>query len=278
MGAGGGSFPAPTDFGDFLRPLAAGPMDQFEILKIVPFGFGELDLAFTNSSLWMLISVASAIVFFVWAARGRALVPSRGQSVAEMSYEFIGGMMRDILGDEGKPFFPFVFTLFTFILLANLFGLLPSVPGAPHEFHTFTPTSHIVVTFALAMFSIGLVVIVGVAKNGIGFFKLFFPSGVPWPMYLLVTPIEIVSFLSRPISLSVRLFANMFAGHMLLKVFGGFIAQLLALGLLGGLGAIVTLGVASAMTVLEILVAFLQAYVFAILTTIYINDALHPAH
>ena len=160
----------------------------------------------------------------------------------------------------------------------NFFGLLPSVPGIDHKWHVFTPTSHIVVTFALACLSIGLVLVVGFVKNGFGFLRLFAPSGVPLPMYILVTPIEIVSFLSRPVSLSVRLFANMFAGHTLLKVFGGFVASLLSLGGLGVIGAIAALAAASAMTVLELLVAFLQAYVFAILTTIYIKDALHPAH
>ncbi|MEO1309709.1 MAG: F0F1 ATP synthase subunit A [Pseudomonadota bacterium] len=259
--------------------MAAGPMEQFEILRIVNLRlFDSIDISFTNSSLWMTIAVAVAIAFFTAASRGRALIPSRVQSMAEMVYEFVSGMMRDLLGDEGKPFFPFVFTLFLFILLTNAFGLLPTVPGIAHEFHTFTPTSHIIVTFFLACLSIGLVLIVGLVKNGLGFLKLFVPSGVPLPMYLLVTPIEIVSFLSRPISLSVRLFANMFAGHTLLKVFGGFVASLLAVGGVGFLGALVALAATSAMTVLEILVAGLQAYVFAILTTIYIKDALHPAH
>lgn len=260
-------------------PSVAGPMEQFEILKIVPLSFGSFDISFTNASLWMVITTGAAIAFFAAAARGRALIPTRIQSVAELVYEFISGMMRDILGDEGKPFFPFVFTLFLFILLTNLFGLLPSIPGAPHEIHTFTPTSHIIVTFTLAMMSIGLVLVVGFAKNGLGFLKLFAPSGVPLPMYILITPIEIISFLSRPISLSVRLFANMLAGHTMLKVFAGFIVTLLSVGGALGFGvALLSLTAATALTVLELLVAVLQAYVFAILTTIYIKDALHPAH
>lgn len=257
---------------------AAGPMEQFEILPIVPLTFGDIDVSFTNSSLWMLIGVVAITVFFLAATRGRALVPGRIQSMAEVLHEFIADLVRDTIGADGRKFFPYVFTLFMFILAANLFGLIPSVPGAPHELHTFTPTSHIIVTFALAMLTITIVIVYGLWKNGLKFFKLFAPSGLPlWLMPLLV-PIEIISFLSRPISLSVRLFANMFAGHIILKLFAGFVISLLGAG-----GAVMVFGIAPflgavAVTGLEFLVAALQAYVFAILTCIYLSDAAHAAH
>jgi F-type H+-transporting ATPase subunit a len=257
---------------------AAGPMEQFEILPIVPLTFGEIDVSFTNSALWMLIGVVAITLFFFVATRGRALVPGRIQSMAEVLHEFIADLVRDTIGPDGRKFFPYVFTLFVFILVANLFGLIPSVPGAPHALHTFTPTSHIIVTFALAMLTITIVIVYGLWKNGLKFFKLFAPSGLPlWLMPLLV-PIEIISFLSRPISLSVRLFANMFAGHIILKLFAGFVISLLGAG-----GAVVLFGIAPflgavAVTGLEFLVAALQAYVFAILTCIYLSDAAHAAH
>jgi len=206
----------------------------------------------------------------------RALVPGRSQSVAEMLYEFVAGMIRSTAGDDGLKFFPFVFTLFAFILMGNMLGMMPYFP-AP-GFYGFTFTSHIIVTFALAMLVMLVVVGYGVIKNGLKFFKIFFPSGVPPVLYILVFPIEVISFLSRAVTLGVRLFANMLAGHILLKVFAGFIVMLGSVGALGVLGAVAPLVMVVALTALEFLVAFLQAYVFAVLTCIYLSDALHPGH
>jgi F-type H+-transporting ATPase subunit a len=256
---------------------AAGPIEQFEIVPIVRIAFGEIDLSFTNSSLWMLIGVAAIVAFFLAATRSRALVPGRVQSMGEVLHEFVSDLVRDTIGPEGRKFFPYVFTLFVFILVANFFGLIPTLPGAPHELHTFTTTSHIVVTFALAMVTMTIVVVYGVWKNGWKFFKLFAPSGVPLWLLPLLFVIELVSFLSRPFSLAIRLFANMFAGHIILKLFAGFVASMLAAG-----GFIAVLGIgpflgAIAVTALELLIAGLQAYVFAILTCIYLSDAAHAA-
>jgi len=260
---------------DTLR--AAGPMEQFEILPIVPIEIGGLDLSFTNSSLWMMIAAGAILLFFFAATRGRALIPGRIQSAAEVLHEFMADLVRGTIGHDGMKFFPYVFTLFVFILVMNFFGLIPTLPGLAHEYHTFTPTSHLIVTLALAMLTILIVIVYGFAKNGLKFFKLFAPSGLPlWLMPLLV-PIEVISFLSRPISLAVRLFANMFAGHIILKLFAGFVVSLIAAG-----GAVSVLGIAPflgavAVTMLEFLVAALQAYVFAILTCIYLSDAAHAA-
>ena len=256
---------------------AAGPMDQFEILPIVNLQFGNFDISLTNSALWMLIGTGAIILFFFIATRRAGLIPNRIQSVAEVLYEFVSDLVRDIIGPEGRKFFPYVFTLFIWILVANLFGLIPTFPGLPHEAHTFTTTSHLIITLALAMVTITIVVVYGFWKNGLGFLKLFAPSGQPFYMYFLLVPIEVVSFLSRPLSLAIRLFANMFAGHIILKLFAGFVVSLLgAGGFLAVVGIIPFLG-ATAVLALEILVAFLQAYVFAILTCIYLNDAVHAA-
>ncbi|MEL6112899.1 MAG: F0F1 ATP synthase subunit A [Pseudomonadota bacterium] len=254
---------------------AADPMEQFEIIPISTLELFGFDISFTNSSLWMVISMSAALLFFFLATRGRALIPGRAQSVAEVLYEFVANMVRDAIGPEGMKFFPYVFTLFIFILLNNFFGLLPSIPGLPHSFHTFTPTSHIVVTLAMAMLTISIVIIYGLFKNGFGFFKLFVPSGVPVWLLPLIVLIEFISFLSRPLSLGIRLFANMFAGHIILKVFAGFVVSLLGAGaFLKALSVIPMLGIVAVM-MLEFLVAFLQAYVFAILTCMYLNDAEH---
>jgi len=256
---------------------AAGPMEQFEILPIIPLHFGNVDVSFTNSSLWMMIGTLAIIFFFFAATRRAGLIPSRMQSMAEVLYEFVSDLVRDTIGAEGRKFFPYVFTLFTFILVMNLFGLLPSLPGIAHEFHTFTPTSHLIVTLALGMTTITIVIVYGLWKNGWRFIKLFLPSGIPlWLMPLLFL-IEIISFLSRPISLAVRLFANMFAGHIILKLFAGFVVSLIGTG-----SAVMLFGIAPflgaiAVTMLEILVAALQAYVFAVLTCIYLSDAAHAA-
>jgi F-type H+-transporting ATPase subunit a len=214
-------------------------------------------------------TVAVTSGFLVWATSGRGLIPTRMQSMAEMSYEFVASMLRDGAGSEGMRFFPLVFSLFMFVLAANLIGMFP---------YFFTVTSHIIVTFALAMLVIGTVIFYGFYKNGIGFLKLFVPDGVPGALVPLVVLIEVISFLSRPISLSVRLFANMLAGHITLKVFAGFVVSLSAFGALGVGGAILPLLMTIALTGLEFLVAFLQAYVFAVLTCMYLSDALHPSH
>ncbi len=238
------------------------PLEQFEIKRLVDIDFG-FDASITNSSIFMMVAVVGVTIFMVVGMRGGALVPGRWQSLAEMSYEFVAGMLRDNVGSAGRRYFPFVFTLFMFILFCNLIGMIP---------YTFTVTSHIVVTFALAAVVFIGVTVIGFIRNGIGFLKLFVPSGVPIFLLPLLVLIEFISYLTRPISLSVRLFANMMAGHTMLKVFGGFVVSL---GIVGGWAP---LAFVVALTGLEILIAFLQAYVFAILTCIYLNDAFHVHH
>ncbi|MEM9105937.1 MAG: F0F1 ATP synthase subunit A [Pseudomonadota bacterium] len=249
--------------------MANDPISQFQITKLIPIDVGGLDFSFTNSSLFMVATVAVASGFLFLTTSNRGMVPSRMQSISEMSYEFVASMLRDGAGSGGMRFFPMVFSLFMFVLVANLLGMFP---------YFFTVTSHIIVTFALALLVIGTVIIYGFWKHGLGFLKLFVPSGVPGVLLPLVVLIEIISFLSRPISLSVRLFANMLAGHITLKVFAGFVTSLSALGVVGIGGAILPLIMTIAITGLEFLVSFLQAYVFAVLTCMYLNDALHPGH
>jgi F-type H+-transporting ATPase subunit a len=250
--------------------VANDPIHQFQINKIIPIeNVGGLDLSFTNVSLFMVVTVAAVSGFLYLTTSSRGLVPGRMQSVSEMAYEFVASMLRDAAGTQGMRFFPFVFSIFMFVLVANLFGMFP---------YFFTVTSSIIVTFALAMVVIGTVVIYGFMKHGLKFLGLFVPDGVPGLLVPLVVLIEVISFLSRPVSLSVRLFANMLAGHITLKVFAGFVTSLSALGALGIGGAILPLAMAVALTGLEFLVAFLQAYVFAVLTCMYLNDALHPSH
>ena len=246
------------------------PIHQFAINDIVSFGeIGGVNIAFTNSALFMVIVVALIAAFLLLTTSGRGLVPSRLQSMAEISYEFVANMLRESAGTEGMRFFPFVFSLFMFVLFANLIGMVP---------YFFTVTSHIIITFAMAMAVFLTVIIYGFWRNGFGFLKLFVPQGVPGVLLPLIVAIEILSFLSRPISLSVRLFANMLAGHITLKVFAGFVISLSAFGAAGYAGAIIPLALTVALTALEFLVAFLQAYVFAILTCMYLNDAIHPSH
>jgi len=246
------------------------PIHQFNIVNLFRLGrIAGHDIYFTNSALFMLIAVALIGVFLLGTTTQRTLVPGRLQSLAEMSYEFVATTVRSTAGTEGMKFFPFVFTLFMFILIMNMMGLIP---------YSFTVTSHIVITVMLSMLVFLTVIVYGLWKNGLRFFKLFVPSGVPWYILPLVTPIEIMSFLSRPISHSVRLFANMLAGHITLKVFAGFVTLLGGLGIVGWVGAVLPLGLTVALTALEVLVAFLQAYVFTILTCIYLNDAIHPGH
>lgn len=240
----------------------AGPLEQFQIKSLVD---GPVDMvAYTNSSLWMTITVVAAAAFMVMGMSKRDMVPGRWQSIAEAMYEFIGNMIRDNVGDEGRKFFPFIFTLFMFILFGNMLGLVPG---------SFTFTSHIIVTLFMAMFVFIMVTIVGLMKHGLHFFSFFVPSGAPVALYPLMIPIEIISYLSRPISLSVRLFANMMAGHTMLKVFASFVFGLGAVS--AGVGGILPITMMVALTGFEILVAFLQAYVFTVLTCLYLNDALH---
>jgi F-type H+-transporting ATPase subunit a len=250
--------------------MAADPIHQFEIHKIFSLGtFGGHEIAFTNSSLYMVIAVLVIALLLVGATSGRSLVPGRMQSIAELSYEFVATTIRSTAGSEGMKFFPLVFSLFMFILVANIVGLIP---------YTFTITSHIIITVSLALLVFLTVVVYGFWKNGLHFFKLFVPSGIPIFILPLVVFIEVFSFFLRPISHSVRLFANMLAGHIALKVFASFIPLLAGLGIAGYAGAVMPLGMVIALTALELLVAFLQAYVFTILTCIYLNDAIHPGH
>lgn len=251
--------------------MAADPIAQFQIKKIVTLGhIGGHEIALTNSAVFMIVAVAFILGFIYLATTSPRLVPGRLQSVAELTYEFVASTVRSTAGTEGMRFFPLVFSLFTFVLVLNLLGMIPGF---------FTVTSHIAVTAGLAVLVILVVIIYGIYKNGLKFFKLFFPSGVPLFIMPLITLIEILSFLSRPLSLSVRLFANMLAGHITLKVFASFIGLLAtSLGVAGWLMGILPFGMLLALTALEFLVAFLQAYVFTILTCLYLNDALHPGH
>ncbi len=238
----------------------ANPIAQFEIKPLIPLEVAGVDASFTNSSFFMLFTVAAITIFLVAGMRKRALVPGRWQSVAELSYEFIAGLLRDNVGSEGRKYFPFVFTLFMFVLFSNLAGMLP---------YAFTTTSHIIVTFALAITVFLGVTVIGLVRHGWHFFSYFVPDGVPPLALILIVPIEIISYLSRPISLSVRLFANMTAGHTMMKVFAGFVVSL------GFLGGWLPLGIEVLMIGFEFLVAFLQAYVFTVLTCIYLHDAIH---
>jgi len=252
--------------------IAAGldPISQFEIVKYAELKIGKYDISFTNSSLMMLVAVGCIALWLLLSTK-KSLIPGRAQSIAEISYEFVADMVRSAAGKEGLKFFPFVFTLFIFILFANLLGMIPFF---------FTTTSHIIVTFVLAMMVMSLVIGYGVFKHGFKFLKLFWPSGIPMAILPFVSILEVISFISRPISLSVRLWANMFAGHILLKLFAGFaIMMVTGLGLFPGLlGAIVPYAMTLALVPLEFLVAFVQAYVFALLTCVYLSDALHPGH
>ncbi|WP_445501557.1 F0F1 ATP synthase subunit A [Microvirga sp. G4-2] len=241
----------------------ASPIEQFQIKPIIPA------INFTNSSLFMLGAAAVIVGGFMLATRKRALVPGRGQSIAEILHDFVAGTLTDATGKEGMKFFPLVFSLFMFVFTANMLGMIPGF---------FTVTSHIIVTFALAILVIGTVVIYGLMKHGTHFFGLFVPSGVPAWLLPFIVVIEVISFLSRPVSLSLRLFANMLAGHIALKVFGGFVVALLGAGGALAILAPLPLFMAVALMALEFLVAALQAYVFTVLTCIYLNDALHPGH
>jgi F-type H+-transporting ATPase subunit a len=238
------------------------PVAQFTLTDLVEINVAGLNLSITLSSIYMVATAMVIGVFLVHSMKGRHLVPTRMQSMAELSYEFIAGMVRENVGSEGRPYFPFIFALFMFILVGNLFGMMP------FGHYTYTFTSQIIVTFAMALAVFVGVTVIALKKHGLHFFTFFFPAGAPIYMAPLLIPIEILSYLSRPVSLSVRLFANMMAGHTMMKVFGTFVV------LLGAFGVAPML-VLVALTGFEILVAVLQAYVFTILTCIYLNDALH---
>jgi F-type H+-transporting ATPase subunit a len=250
--------------------MATDPIHQFQIINFFPVAkIGNTEIAFTNSAAYMVAAVAVISIFLIAGAGRRALVPGRIQSVAELTYEFVASTIKSTAGHEGMKFFPFVFTLFTFILTVNIIGLIP---------YTFTVTTHIVITATLALSVFLTVLVYGFWKNGLHFFNLFVPKGIPIYILPLIVFIEVLSFVSRPISHSVRLFANMLAGHITLKVFASFITLLGGAGIFGIVGATLPLALVVALTALELLVAFLQAYVFAILTCIYLNDAIHPGH
>ncbi|HJS44789.1 MAG TPA: F0F1 ATP synthase subunit A [Rhizomicrobium sp.] len=243
------------------------PMEQFAIKPLIAepvLHLGGHPIYFTNQALLMIVVALVSSLFLSLAVKPNRLVPTRGQSMAELSYEFVANMIHSATGEDGLKYFPFVFTLFIFVLCSNFFGMVPG---------SFTVTSQIAVTLALACLVVGMVIVVGFMKHGIGFLKLFVPHA-PWYLLILLIPIEVISFLTRPISLSVRLFANMLAGHTMLAVFAGFVVSLGAAGAWAPL-AIAPMLLIVAIMLLELLVAFLQAYVFAILTCIYLNEALH---
>jgi F-type H+-transporting ATPase subunit a len=243
------------------------PMEQFEIHKLIPIEIGGYDLSFTNSSLWMLLAILGGSALLTLGVRRDGIVPGRMQSVVEVIYEFIErNTVLSVMGESGRKFFPFIFTLFTFIFFSNFLGLLP---------YSFTVTSHIIVTFAMAICVFALVLVVGFWTHGLHFFSLFVPAGAPIWLLPLIVPIEIISFLTRPISLSVRLAANMLAGHTMLKVFAGFIVTMLSAGGILAVFSIAPLIAGVLVTALEVLVAAIQAWVFALLTCIYLNEAVH---
>ena len=235
------------------------PLHQFEITTLFPLSIQGIDISFTNSAFFMVLAVLTTTFFLIGGIYRAKAVPGPWQSLVEMSHGFIMNLIDETIGVKGRPFFPFIFTLFMFILMGNLIGMIP---------YNFTFTSHIIVTFGLAMIAFGLATLIGFARHGLTYFKLFVPQGAPVYMLPLIIPIEILSYLSRPVSLSIRLFANMMAGHTMLKVFASFTVLL-------GIFGIAPLAVNILLTAFEILVAILQAYVFTILTCIYIHDAIH---
>jgi F-type H+-transporting ATPase subunit a len=243
--------------------LEHNPLEQFEIHPILPISIGGLDISFTNSALWMAIAVVLVYALVMLGSRQASIVPGRLQALVELSYDFIGDMIGSTVGKEGRRYFPFIFTLFMFILFGNLLGMVPG---------SFTYTSHIVVTFSMAIFVVIAVTIIGIVRHGWHFFSFFAPSGCPIYVMPLLVPIEVLSYLIRPISLSVRLFVNMMAGHIMLKTFAGFIIGLSAFYLVP---AIAPLALTVGLSGLELAIAFLQAYVFTVLTCIYLNDCIH---
>lgn len=240
--------------------MAGSPLEQFTIKPIVPIKLGSLDVSFSNSAAFMAMAVVVSVLVMAWGVRRQSMVPGRLQSLAEILYEFVAGMLKENVGEEGRKYLPFVFSLFMFVLLGNLMGMIP---------YGFTYTSHIVVTFGLAFLVFVAVTLIGLMRHGFHFFSLFVPHGAPWWLLPIIVPIEVISYMTRPISLSVRLFANMLAGHTMMKVFAGFV---IALGFLGGW---LPLAMIVALTGFELGVAMLQAYVFSLLTCIYLKDAIH---
>jgi len=247
----------------------ANPIKQFEINPILEFSVGNVDLSYTNSSLWMTIAIVVSTVTMTMAMRKKALVPDRLQIGAEMLYSFIANMIRDNIGLKGRQYFPLIFTLFVVVLFGNVLGLIP---------YSFTYTSHIIVTAALAFLIFFIVLLIGFVKHGFHFFSLFLPPSVPWWLTPLIVPLEMMSFIVRPITLSVRLFANMIAGHIMLKVFAGFSTGMMALGAVGFAAGLLPMLFNSVLIGFELLIAFLQAYVFAILSCIYLKDTVEIGH
>ncbi|HEX2558929.1 F0F1 ATP synthase subunit A [Phenylobacterium sp.] len=258
----------------------ADPMHQFEVTKIVDLpdfslpGVGVIDMSITNSTVAMFLAAGLIVAFFALSTAKAAVVPGRLQLLGEGIFGYIDNLTTSIIGHEGRKFFPFIFTLFLFILAMNILGM----------FLVFTATSQLAVTATLAVMTILLVLVIGVMRNGANMYKLFVPAGVPWYMLILVTPIEIISFVLRPVTLALRLFGNMLGGHVALKVFAGFVVSLGALAAGGGVGllgipaAALSLGGVVALTALEFLVAFLQAFVFAVLACVYLNDVVNLGH
>ena len=237
----------------------ANPVEQFRIEPLVPLEVGGVNVSFTNSALFMVVSICLVTAFLTLSVRGRALIPGRWQSMAEVLYEFVANMIRDNVGSQGRKYFPFIFTLFMFVLFGNILGMIP---------YTFTYTSHIIVTFGLAIVVFIGVTIIGFMHHGFHYFRMFFPHGAPLATAVILVPIELISYCSRPFSLAIRLFANMTVGHIILKVMAGFVV---ALGVFG----IVPMAFLGGVTVLEFGIALLQAYVFTILSCIYLHDAIH---
>jgi F-type H+-transporting ATPase subunit a len=246
---------------------AIDPIHQFALHPVVSIQVAGHDVSLTNSGLYMLLAVALACLLVALGARGGSGVPGRMQAMAEMAYEFIAGMVRSAAGEAGMRFFPLVFCIFFFIVICNLIGIIP---------YSFTVTSQIIITAAFALLVFFTVVIVGIKDHGLHFFKVFVPPDVPIYILPLVVAIEVFSFFVRPVSHSVRLFANMLAGHITLNVFGSFVVMLLGAGALFKAFAVLPFLMTIGLFALELLVAFLQAYVFAMLTCMYLNDALHP--
>lgn len=249
--------------------MATDPIHQFQIQPIVPLEIAGIDVSFTNASLWMMIAIVVAGGFMTLAMRRKSIVPGRLQVIAEMLYDMVGGLVKSNIGPEGSRYFPFIFTLFMIVLMGNILGLTP---------HSFTFTSHVVVTIGLALSVFFMVIIMGLIRHGVHFFGLFVPSGVPWFFYILLVPIEIVSYFARPMTHGLRLFANMMAGHIMLKVFAGFSVAMAGIGIGGVVAGMIPMAINAALLCFELLIAFLQAYVFAILACIYLKDTVEIAH
>ena len=242
------------------------PVAQFEIKPIFDLSIGGYDVSFTNSSLFMLLAIVVSSIFLISAMRKRELIPGRMQGLAEMMYEFVADMVRSNVGNEGRPYFPFIFTIFVFLLFGNLLGLI---------LYSYTFTSKSVVTFVMAAFVFLALTVLALFKHGLHFFSFFVPAGAPKPLIPFLIIIEVISYFVRPVSLSVRLFANMLAGHTMLKVFAGLAVMITGVGGAAVAGSVFPFIALIGLTGLEVLVAVLQAYVFTILTCMYLNDALH---